>query len=131
MVEKVRCDHCGAECKRPVVKVIAGRSLNFCCAGCLQVYEMLHEEGALPAPAPAPARAPAGPTQSAQLAIVGMSCANCAARVETGLRAVAGVATATVDLRRERAAVQFDPQQTNLKQLADAVRAAGYDVAAG
>jgi len=29
------------------MKIIDGKSLNFCCNGCLQVYEFLHEEGLL------------------------------------------------------------------------------------
>ena len=47
MVEPVKCEHCGAETKHPVVKVIDGKALNFCCNGCLQVYEFLREEGLL------------------------------------------------------------------------------------
>ncbi len=47
MVETVRCEHCGAETKHPVTKMIEGRVLNFCCTGCLQVYEFLREEGLL------------------------------------------------------------------------------------
>jgi hypothetical protein len=47
MVEPVKCEHCGAETKHPVAKVIDGNTLNFCCAGCLQVYEFLREEGLL------------------------------------------------------------------------------------
>jgi hypothetical protein len=44
MVNTIKCDHCGAETKHAVVKVIDGKALNFCCAGCLQVYEFLLEE---------------------------------------------------------------------------------------
>jgi uncharacterized Zn finger protein len=48
MVKQVaRCEHCGAETKHPVTKMIGGRELNFCCAGCLQVYEFLIEENLL------------------------------------------------------------------------------------
>ena len=47
MVEPVKCEHCGAETKHPVTKVIEGKTLNFCCGGCLQVYEFLCEEGLL------------------------------------------------------------------------------------
>jgi hypothetical protein len=45
MVDKVKCEHCGAETKHPVTKVIDGKTLNFCCGGCLQVYEYLIQEG--------------------------------------------------------------------------------------
>jgi hypothetical protein len=47
MVETVHCEHCGVETKHPVTKVIDGKALNFCCGGCLQVYEFLREEGSL------------------------------------------------------------------------------------
>lgn len=47
MVDTVKCEHCGAETKHPVSKVIDGKTLNFCCGGCLQVYEFLREEGLL------------------------------------------------------------------------------------
>ncbi len=47
MVDTVKCEHCGAETKHPVVKVIDGKTLNFCCGGCLQVYTFLREEGLL------------------------------------------------------------------------------------
>jgi hypothetical protein len=45
MVEPIKCDHCGAEARRVVTKEFDGKILNFCCRGCLQVYEMLREEG--------------------------------------------------------------------------------------
>ncbi|MEW5718832.1 MAG: heavy metal translocating P-type ATPase metal-binding domain-containing protein [Chloroflexota bacterium] len=45
--EAARCEHCGAETKYPVTKTIGGRELNFCCAGCLAVYEFLLEENLL------------------------------------------------------------------------------------
>ena len=47
MVDIVKCEHCGAETKHPVTKVIDGKTLNFCCGGCLQVYEFLRDEGLL------------------------------------------------------------------------------------
>ena len=48
MVDRIKCDHCGAEAsaKYVVVREFNGKTLNFCCRGCLQVYEMLHEEEA-------------------------------------------------------------------------------------
>jgi hypothetical protein len=47
MVDKVYCEHCGAETKHPVKKIINGKELNFCCHGCLSVYEYLIAEGLL------------------------------------------------------------------------------------
>jgi hypothetical protein len=52
MVDTIKCDHCGAEgnAKYTITKEFDGKTLNFCCRGCLQVYEMLHEEDALQQP---------------------------------------------------------------------------------
>jgi len=46
MVDTIKCDHCGAEAnvKYVIKKEFDGHILNFCCRGCLQVYEMLREE---------------------------------------------------------------------------------------
>jgi hypothetical protein len=48
MVDTIKCDHCGAEvnAKYVVTKEFDGKVVNFCCRGCLQVYEMLREENA-------------------------------------------------------------------------------------
>jgi len=40
-----KCDHCGAEANFVIQKEFDGKLLNFCCKGCLGVYEMLREEG--------------------------------------------------------------------------------------
>jgi hypothetical protein len=49
MVGKVKCDLCGAEAnaKYVVKKEFDGKVMNFCCRGCLQVYEMTCEENSL------------------------------------------------------------------------------------
>lgn len=45
--QAVPCEHCGLETRHPVVAVIGGRELNFCCGGCKQVYEFLVAENLL------------------------------------------------------------------------------------
>ena len=45
MVDTYKCELCGSEARYPTVKVIDGKTLNFCCRGCLEVYEMMREEG--------------------------------------------------------------------------------------
>jgi hypothetical protein len=50
MVEPIKCDHCGAEARRVVTKEFDGKIMNFCCRGCLGVFEMLREEGLLNPP---------------------------------------------------------------------------------
>jgi len=44
MVDTIKCDHCGAEARHVVTKEFDGKVLNFCCRGCLGVYEMMREE---------------------------------------------------------------------------------------
>ncbi|MBI5649075.1 MAG: heavy metal translocating P-type ATPase metal-binding domain-containing protein [Chloroflexi bacterium] len=53
----VTCEHCGLATNKPVAKIIDGRELNFCCHGCLNVYEFLREEGLLEQVKPEDAKA--------------------------------------------------------------------------
>ena len=62
------------------------------------------------------------------LDITGMTCASCVRRVERALREVPGVASASVNLATQQAAVEFDPQLGRHEDLAAAVVAAGYGV---
>jgi copper chaperone CopZ len=143
MVEKTRCELCGAETKHPVRKTIEGRALNFCCAGCLQVYELQREEQLRPGDSGrgTPARVPTGPmspvrqqpggtlsSETITLPIVGMTCANCVAHVEGGLRSVPGVLAVTVNLATERAMVKMIPGAATIADLKRAVEDAGYAV---
>lgn len=65
------------------------------------------------------------------LSITGLSCTNCALRLETALRNVAGVMEAQVDFASERLSTSFDSKTLNEKEIIDAVRKIGYDVATG
>src|SRR5262245_3980900 len=60
--------------------------------------------------------------------ITGMTCASCVRRVERAIAKVPGVDNVAVNLAAERATVAYDPNQTNLTKIAEAVRGAGYDV---
>ena len=62
------------------------------------------------------------------LPIAGMTCANCAARIERGLSRTAGVVKASVNLASERATVSFDPARVGLPALVGEIRELGYDV---
>lgn len=66
------------------------------------------------------------PAEEWNLAIGGMHCASCVARVETALKSVPGVADARVNLATERAGVVVDPGRVSESELAAAVSAAGY-----
>lgn len=56
MVDTLTCDHCGVVVnpKYVVKKEFDGETRNFCCRGCLQVYEMMREENASQQPKTAP-----------------------------------------------------------------------------
>ena len=59
------------------------------------------------------------------LAVSGMTCASCAARIEKSLNRLDGV-TATVNFATERAAVDYDPARVEPEQLVAAVETVGY-----
>ncbi len=66
-------------------------------------------------------------TEQVSLQIRGMTCASCVGRVEKALNRTPGVAQATVNLATEKAAIEFDPGQTGMENLLQAVREAGYE----
>jgi heavy metal translocating P-type ATPase len=60
--------------------------------------------------------------------IGGMSCQNCAGRVQRTLAGQPGVESATVNLALGRARVSLDPGLTDVSALQEAVRQAGYEI---
>ncbi|HET9582375.1 MAG TPA: heavy metal translocating P-type ATPase [Gemmatimonadota bacterium] len=62
-----------------------------------------------------------------ELAVEGMHCASCVARVESELAAVPGVTGAAVNLAGESALVRVIPGTVRARDLVEAVRRAGYD----
>jgi Cu+-exporting ATPase len=70
-------------------------------------------------------------TKQLILPITGMTCANCVATVERGLKKQAGVQTAVVNLSSERATVTYDPLAVGLPALVARVERAGYGIATG
>jgi Cu+-exporting ATPase len=64
--------------------------------------------------------------QHAELQITGMHCASCSARLEKALNQLPEV-TAVVNIATEKASVTFNPQNTDIATLLDAVRKTGFD----
>ncbi|GFE60093.1 copper-translocating P-type ATPase [Geobacter sp. AOG2] len=58
--------------------------------------------------------------------ITGMSCANCAARIEKEIGKQPGVSTATVNFAMEELAVSFDETAVSLEEIAGRVEKLGY-----
>ncbi|HEY0215957.1 MAG TPA: heavy metal translocating P-type ATPase [Cellulomonas sp.] len=82
------------------------------------------------AAAPAAPAAPVAPVATVDLAVSGMTCASCVARVEKRINRVPG-ARATVNLALETAHVELTPVEAggtpDADALVEAVRKAGYD----
>ena len=62
------------------------------------------------------------------IAILGMMCAGCSARVEQKLNTLEGVETASVNLSARTALVEYDPKRISLEQMKEALGAIGYDM---
>ncbi|HKP51224.1 MAG TPA: heavy metal translocating P-type ATPase [Chloroflexia bacterium] len=65
-------------------------------------------------------------TAEATLAVQGMTCASCVARIERGLKKLPGVADASVNLATERATVQYAPGQVSVDDMVRKVSDLGY-----
>lgn len=74
----------------------------------------------------APEKPKTGKLATFDMAIEGMSCASCVGRVERAIAAVPGVEAVAVNLATERAHVSFAKGATDLKQVEEAIRKAGY-----
>ncbi|BAU63022.1 copper-translocating P-type ATPase [Stanieria sp. NIES-3757] len=64
--------------------------------------------------------------ENTNLKLRGMSCASCAKNVEDAIRSVPGVNECSVNFGAEQASVIYDPSQTNIAAIQDAVDTAGY-----
>lgn len=65
-------------------------------------------------------------TQRLDADILGMTCASCAARIEKGLKRMAGVVSAQVNLATESGTVIFQPGITEPEAIYDRVKKLGY-----
>jgi Cu2+-exporting ATPase len=88
-------------------------------------------EPSQPCFAPDAARRPEATTpneRTVALHLPDIRCRGCGRRVEALLRALPGVAAATVRWRRERAEIRYDGRRTSERALTTALAQAGYDV---
>ena len=63
-----------------------------------------------------------------QFPVTGMSCASCAANIQTRLNKHAGILNASVNLATESVSVEFDQSVVQPQDLKDAVTSIGYDL---
>jgi copper ion binding protein len=59
--------------------------------------------------------------------VQGMSCGHCVKAVESAVKALPGIVSVDVDLKKQTAAVEFDESKTALEGIREAIREAGYD----
>ncbi|HEY8283629.1 MAG TPA: heavy metal translocating P-type ATPase [Chloroflexota bacterium] len=76
-----------------------------------------------------PIRANDGAPARIDLAIGGMTCASCVARIERKLGKLEGVSSVNVNLATERASVAYDPSLVQPAGLISVIEAAGYGAA--
>ncbi len=62
------------------------------------------------------------------IAILGMMCAGCSARVEQKLNSIDGIQSATVNLPARTALVEYDPQVVTLEHMQESLAQIGYDM---
>ena len=66
--------------------------------------------------------------QKITLPITGMTCANCAANIERGVKKLDGVDAANVNFASEQASVTFDPGQLHVRDVVEKISKSGYGV---
>lgn len=66
------------------------------------------------------------PAKKIEIGVQGMTCAACSAAVERAVRKLPGVASVSVNLATNRAALEYDPAIVKLSQIKEAITKAGY-----
>jgi len=144
------CDLCGAAAtKRPQLQTFRDQEQRFCCTGCLNVYAILLESGAIEAgvdprqtdlfresqrlgllgraeedqASPIPEGAE---TKEALFQLSGMWCAACGWVVEHGLRQESGIVSAEVLFTSDLLKVTYCPQMVPPGTVPERVKALGY-----
>ena len=64
--------------------------------------------------------------ESINLKLRGMSCSSCAIRIESAISEVPGVKLCSVNFAAEQATVEYDPRQTSIQNIQEAVTEAGF-----
>ncbi len=66
-------------------------------------------------------------TEHVRFPIEGMTCTSCVSHITKAIRKIEGIETVKVDLGSDSATVRFDPAETSLAAIAEAIRKAGYE----
>ncbi|KAJ3117806.1 ATPase Cu transporting protein 7B, partial [Phlyctochytrium bullatum] len=66
-------------------------------------------------------------TKTARITVKGMTCNSCVQSIESQLKPMTGVISASVDLKAEIATVSFDPAMLNTQQIISTIEDCGFD----
>ena len=69
------------------------------------------------------------PEKNVTVSVTGMSCANCALNIERNVKKLQGVEEANVNFATEQAAISYDSDKIEFKDLVDKIHDSGYGVA--
>ena len=146
------CDLCGLECGRyPVEQRVGGAERVFCCAGCMNVYLILSESGAIrpgqdlrdtelfkrslqlglvsnrPQQETNPAATPTSPPgEELLLHISGMWCTSCAWLIEHALKSLPGLSLAEVSFASDVVKVCYQPHLLPPDRIMQRIESLGY-----
>jgi Cu+-exporting ATPase len=129
-IEGMTCASCVGRVERAIAKLpdVAKASVNLATERAEVRFSGAPDVGAV-----VQAVADAGysvPEDTIELSVGGMTCASCVGRIEKALKAVPGVAEASVNLATERAAVRYLRGVVDVGDLIGAIHAAGYEARA-
>jgi len=127
-IRGMTCASCTARVERALTKVagVSEATVNLATERASVRFDA--QQTGVPALLEAVARAGYDPvTERTSLAVSGMTCASCTARVERSLKRLDGVVDASVNLATERASVTYLPGLLTPADLIAAVTAAGYE----
>jgi P-type Cu+ transporter len=69
-----------------------------------------------------------GTTLNLALPVEGMTCAGCVSHVERALKDVPGTSEVVVNLATNKASLDYDPEQTSIEEMIQAIQGVGYTV---
>jgi len=67
--------------------------------------------------------------QTITLPVTGMTCANCAANIERGLKKLEGVQNSNINFATEQVILSFDPKKLRVRDVVENIEGSGYTVA--
>ncbi|NTW54219.1 MAG: heavy metal translocating P-type ATPase [Chlorobaculum sp.] len=143
----IRCDHCMQEIPEAaaITSTVDGERRNFCCHGCLGVYELIHSESldafykqrcdwqpGRPAFAAVDAKEFAGDIVSdgskcrIEVLLSGIRCASCVWLVEKVLTRLDGIVSARVNYATHRATIEWRNDVVSLDTILKTLSGIGY-----